>query len=280
MAGDPQQLPLVEKVARVTYAAYSAWAEVNGEQPEPPWEQADEGQREAARQGVRQTLAGSNAEQVHEIWVQHKLAAGWTSGETKDLARKTDPAVKPYSQLTSMQKRVPHMIAAITRALACGKERWAVKTMTDPDAATVNLTPVQKEIMDLIALPAPAAPLGRVDGEFTTYQLTGTISLAKMENDSDIHMVINDAAGNHMIIESTSPGCAQGSVVADQIATARQAVERQFPDVADGGRQENIAVPVTVTGVAFFDHPHGQTGAAANNIELHPLLSFEVAASP
>jgi hypothetical protein len=29
-----------------------------------------------------------------------------------------------------------------------------------------------------------------------------------------------------------------------------------------------------VTGVAFFDFLHGQTGAAPNGIELHPILRF------
>ena len=28
------------------------------------------------------------------------------------------------------------------------------------------------------------------------------------------------------------------------------------------------------TGVGFFDRDHGQTGAAPNNIELHPVLSI------
>lgn len=29
-----------------------------------------------------------------------------------------------------------------------------------------------------------------------------------------------------------------------------------------------------VTGVAFFDLDHGQTGVAPNAIELHPILGF------
>ena len=29
-----------------------------------------------------------------------------------------------------------------------------------------------------------------------------------------------------------------------------------------------------VTGVAFFDFDHGQTGVAPNAIELHPILRF------
>jgi hypothetical protein len=29
-----------------------------------------------------------------------------------------------------------------------------------------------------------------------------------------------------------------------------------------------------VTGVLFFDYPHGQTGVAPNAIEVHPVLDF------
>jgi hypothetical protein len=34
-------------------------------------------------------------------------------------------------------------------------------------------------------------------------------------------------------------------------------------------------VPVTVTGVGFFDRIHGQTGVAPNGIELHPVLDIQ-----
>jgi hypothetical protein len=35
-------------------------------------------------------------------------------------------------------------------------------------------------------------------------------------------------------------------------------------------------VIVVVTGVGFFDFLHGQTGAAPNGIELHPVLKIEL----
>jgi hypothetical protein len=35
-----------------------------------------------------------------------------------------------------------------------------------------------------------------------------------------------------------------------------------------------------ITGVAFFDFLHGQTGVAPNGIELHPILGFACLASP
>jgi hypothetical protein len=35
-----------------------------------------------------------------------------------------------------------------------------------------------------------------------------------------------------------------------------------------------ICARARVTGVAFFDFPHGQTGVEPNAIELHPILGF------
>jgi hypothetical protein len=37
-----------------------------------------------------------------------------------------------------------------------------------------------------------------------------------------------------------------------------------------------IAVPVHVTGIGFFDFIHGQTGVAPNGVELHPVLSISL----
>jgi hypothetical protein len=35
-----------------------------------------------------------------------------------------------------------------------------------------------------------------------------------------------------------------------------------------------LCAGAAVTGVAFFDFKHGQTGVAPNAIELHPILEF------
>jgi len=35
---------------------------------------------------------------------------------------------------------------------------------------------------------------------------------------------------------------------------------------------QSISVPISAVGIGYYDPPHGQTGAAVNNLELHPLL--------
>jgi hypothetical protein len=73
-----------------------------------------------------------------------------------------------------------------------------------------------------------------------------------------------------MIVESLAPWCAEGSVFANNIALVRQALDQRFGEFA----RLEPNVPVSVTGVAFFDVLHGQEGVAQNGIELHPLLAI------
>ena len=45
-------------------------------------------------------------------------------------------------------------------------------------------------------------------------------------------------------------------------------------------KQTPNSVYATVTGVAFFDKIHGQTGVAPNGIELHPILHVDLRNAP
>jgi serine protease len=50
--------------------------------------------------------------------------------------------------------------------------------------------------------------------------------------------------------------------------------ERRFPDSKHGWNAAG-GMRVRLTGVGFFDRPHGQTGRARNQIEIHPVLDIE-----
>ena len=65
-----------------------------------------------------------------------------------------------------------------------------------------------------------------------------------------------------MIAEAPSPSC-------DPHATAFR--RRQMRTARSEVR---LCAHARVTGVAFFDFDHGQTGVAPNAIELHPILAF------
>jgi hypothetical protein len=175
----------------------------------------------------------------------------------------------------------------------CGVERWAVKTGTDAAAGQVNLGDVhQSTVAALAALPVPAgfsqdAPrLPPV--ETTVYQVKATLTAYKMEADSDYHLVLSQTAtladGSTrtytMIAEIPLPGCVgQTSPFLPGITAARAAFDAQFPGAADG-QFHQVQVPVTVTGVGFFDTKHGQTGVAPNGFEEHPVDAITFGPSP
>ncbi len=158
----------------------------------------------------------------------------------------------------------------------CGVERWSIKTLTDPDASQVNLTPQSATVEDLAALPVPAGfgpDAARLPPELQTYTVAATLVEFKEEADSDVHLVLHGSSGQSMIAEIPDPQCAQGSRVLSQISAARTQFVNKFgqPSPTSWTR---VNAPVTLTGVLFFDIPHGQTGVAPNAVELHPIIGI------
>src|SRR5438093_3070515 len=112
----------------------------------------------------------------------------------------------------------PHKeAAAATTQVACGAERWGVKTLTDPLARKVNLTAKATTVSALRRLPVPLLSPRRARGvEMRTFQVRATLVEMKLEDDSDIHLVIADPrnTGRTMIVELPDPGCTVGALPA------------------------------------------------------------------
>ena len=156
-------------------------------------------------------------------------------------------------------------------------ERWSVKTGTDADAQLINLqSTTQTTIAALISLPAPTnlPANNRIQPtETTVFQLQATLTEYKLESDSDYHLILSDGSGNTMISEIPSPSCvASSSVLLSSIQNARSEFDARYTPT-DSFQTANI--PVTITGVGFFDFLHGQTGVAPNGIELHAVLDIQ-----
>jgi len=176
-------------------------------------------------------------------------------------------------------KRITLAIATLLVAASvwaqCGHERWPIKVGTDPEASSIDIAnPIDTTIGELRALVPPADIRhfnGRAPAELQVYTLLITMTLFKSEGDSDLHLVIRDR-GETMIAESVDPKCAVGSPWLDDMKAVRQAFRDRF-----GGAKakRNLHVRVRITGPAFFDFIHGQTGHAANGIEIHPILGIE-----
>ena len=160
-----------------------------------------------------------------------------------------------------------------TQTATCGTEAWAVKTLSDPAAKDVDLRPRPTTIGALTALRAPASIGTRMPGaEMHTWRIRARLLWQKLEDDSDVHLVIADPkTGRTMIAELPSPACvgAAAGVVA-RMAAARTTLARACGQAATSfTRLHGTAI---LEGVAFFDFRHNQRGAAANEVELHPVL--------
>lgn len=210
-----------------------------------------------------------------------------------DLAAAEDPgryhpqsAIRAYLAAKPANAVTPELLAAAAH------ERWPVKTGSDADAqALVNQVPTSATIAELIALAVPPVlpPDGRSDGaEKTVWVLTATLQAFRSESDGDVHMVLADGQGNTMIAEIPRPGdITAPSYFAGQIAATRTSFDQRFqivenindptvpagPAPAGAPPFQQVAVPVTVTGLGFFDFAHGQLGLAPNAIELHPVIN-------
>jgi hypothetical protein len=156
-------------------------------------------------------------------------------------------------------------------AARCGSSRWDVKTASD--AAARNLDPAavhDTTISALGAIPRPPSTVGRRPPvETTVYRVHAVLREYRVEADSDVHLVLDDGP-SHMIAEIPSPACDAGSAFGTRIAAARAAFDAGH---REDSRWTRDGEPVVVTGIGFFDDEHGQTGAAPNAVELHPVLA-------
>ena len=162
-------------------------------------------------------------------------------------------------------------------ALGCGVERWSVKTGIDADAGLVNLastTSTTIAALTALAKPATLPANNRLQPTETTQFVISNVTLTqyKLETDQDIHLVIQDSAGNTMIAEIPDNSCmGAGSPFIPGVQNANSAFRARFTPTSSF---QTANIPVTVTGVGFFDFLHGQTGVAPNGIELHSILSI------
>ncbi|MCA1829124.1 MAG: hypothetical protein LC689_19545 [Myxococcales bacterium] len=159
--------------------------------------------------------------------------------------------------------------------LACGIERWLIKTASDANAASISTRPAAGTIALLTSYPAQNGnDFDRIQPtELTVYQLSDVSLLQyRLETDGDYHLVLSDGTRT-MIVEIPDPGCvASTSPLSGAIANARAQFDAKHGPVQP--TPTTTGETVTVTGVAFFDDFHSQTGVAQNAIELHPVLSI------
>lgn len=161
-------------------------------------------------------------------------------------------------------------VAAQAPAVRCGVQRWPVKVLLDADTARVDWTPRATTVDSLARLPRPEgsfptrARVLPVEGQ--VFRVRARIRQVRVEPDGDWHLILEDPSvrGATLIAEVPDSACAGETRWANTYAEVRRRL-RTLPRGA-------IAM---FDGVGFFDHAHGQRGAAPNNVELHPVIRVE-----
>lgn len=109
--------------------------------------------------------------------------------------------------------------------------------------------------------------------EFQNYTIACRITIKKNEDDNDYHLVLSSGSET-MVGEVPDPVCAVASTSAhvNDFIDARNWVNTHIGT----GAVANVNIPaVDITGVAYVDVPHGQTGASPNQMEIHPILNIQ-----
>ena len=192
-----------------------------------------------------------------------------------------------FTSVADGQGRMAAASAILTVVTAdspqCGVERWAVKTGTDQDAELVDLESLETattiSIMRNWAAPNPIPESRRVPPhETTVYAIAGTLTLYKLDDDTDYHAVIQDAGGNTIIVKIVCACCvADISPFKSLITPTRQKFDERLTVT---GNFQTANLPVFIRGVGFFGSSRDAAGAAPNGIELHPVLDIRFLLSP
>ena len=169
----------------------------------------------------------------------------------------------------------------------CGIERWNVKTLSDPDTTQIDFSnEVKSSVSEQITLTAPKnfpKDLPRQKTEETVYKMRCDILGFKKESDKDIHIVIQDpTTKDKMIAEIPSDECpdVQKTSRYTQIKELNEWFINNIGSPTQSMTWLQTPKEVDISGVGFFDFPHGQTGRAPNGREIHPVLSMDYAIGP
>jgi hypothetical protein len=164
--------------------------------------------------------------------------------------------------------------------LACGVERWNVKTLSDVDAGRVELSRVQPTTIKALnerASHCNGGPDRRAYGEeFDVYEVVGRITYVAPQDDRDYHVVVADPSdSNFTIVTEVADFACQGAISSPHRG-ALEAARNTFVALL-GARSTSslVGTNVRVRGVGFYDFNHGQIGRARNCMELHPILAID-----
>jgi hypothetical protein len=166
------------------------------------------------------------------------------------------------------------------------RDRWLVKTASDPDARNINTTPQKTTVENLLKLPRPDSlpyketPPAMQDHraypvEGSVYTVEVDVISSQLMPDGDYKVTLRGASGETIVMEMPDPAPGfvdPASLFAKQIAEARTQFDTKFqPDRT----AKPIAGHARITGIGYFGRAYGAAEPVGNLIQLHPVLKVE-----
>ena len=137
----------------------------------------------------------------------------------KAFQANTPPAGKTEPGTTENGKTTAKPADTSTQTIRPGKDRWPVKTATDPDARSINPKPEKTSVESLLDLPRPVdLPLRESNPtmqehrarpvETTVYSVEVDVTDCRLMPDGDYRVTLRGASGKTIVMEmpDTAPG--------------------------------------------------------------------------
>lgn len=113
---------MLAQIAEICHETNRAYCETMGDYSQDAWDDAQEWQKESAKNGVKFHWATMEEgkeptpHDSHNSWLAEKRAAGWTHGEKKDTVAKTHPCFVPYDELPAAQRLKDYLFVNVVKA--------------------------------------------------------------------------------------------------------------------------------------------------------------------
>ena len=164
-----------------------------------------------------------------------------------------------------------------------GFARKNIKTLSDSDTLKINFTEIiPSTVHEQILLERPLGKITtRLNNETKVYSIKCYIIGYKKEIlDKDIHIILKDIDTDEtMVAEIPSPKCFEIRETSRYLSFI-QLREWFMNNIGSPYYLKFIylekPIPVTITGIGFFDFMHGQKRMAENEREIHPVLSIKL----
>ncbi len=162
-------------------------------------------------------------------------------------------------------------------ASKCGGQLWRLKTFSDPQRNSVEMTPVTTtiEAISQRPYPRPVPRRRRTPFQHQDWEVVAQITQFKLDA-GGIRLVLYDA-NSYMNAVIPIPSCLSAAT------RARDAITSAWRSLALGcaqpqGTWQPLGAIAYVSGVGYWSQRIGRRGAARNGAELHPVTGLRVVA--